>query len=50
MKISNKELVWLTSKEVKAQLKIKDCELMHIRLHGEIKYKKVGNAYYYLLK
>ncbi len=50
MKTPNKEVKWLTTKETKAHLKISDCELMHIRLRGEIKFKKVGNAFFYLFK
>jgi hypothetical protein len=42
--------IWYTSKETKVLLKINDCQLMHIRLRGEIKFKKVGNTYYYLIK
>ncbi len=38
---------WLTSKETKEALKLSDCELMHERVSGKIKFKKIGNAYYY---
>ncbi len=50
MNKKNKEVLWLTSKDAKVLLKITDCELMHIRLRGEIKFKKVGNAYFYVFK
>ena len=40
---------WLTSKETQKQLKISGCELMHRRLAGKLKFKKVGNAYFYLI-
>lgn len=40
---------WLTSKETQKALKISGCELMHRRESGELKFKKVGNAYFYLI-
>lgn len=39
---------WLSSKEVQKTIKIKSCELMHYRLQGKLKFKKEGNAYFYL--
>ncbi|TRX56700.1 helix-turn-helix domain-containing protein [Thalassomonas sp. M1454] len=41
---------WLTSKEVMKALKITSCQLMHLRVSGKIKFKKIGNAYYYLVE
>lgn len=41
---------WLSSKEAKEYLKISDCELMHKRIAGKIKFKKVKNAYFYCVK
>jgi hypothetical protein len=38
----------LTSKEAKKELKIKDCDLAHIRISGKLKYTKKGNAFLYL--
>lgn len=38
---------WLTSKEAKALAKIKDCDLMHHRLSGKLKFTKKGNAFLY---
>lgn len=38
---------WLTSKETKDLAKIKDCDLMHYRLSGKLKFKKKGNAFLY---
>lgn len=38
---------WLTSKEARKKLKISGCKLMHLREAGILKYKKVGNAYFY---
>lgn len=38
----------LTSKEAKTTLKVRDCELMHLRTAGKLKYIKKGNAYMYL--
>jgi hypothetical protein len=40
---------WLSSKEIKAQMKISGCELMHLREAGELEFKKVGNGYLYKL-
>lgn len=40
---------WFSSKEIKAELKITGCELMHLREEGELEFKKVGNAYFYKL-
>lgn len=41
---------WLSSKETKSLLKISDCRLMHLRLEGKIKFKKVGRAFLYNIK
>ncbi len=38
---------WLSSKEVQKKLKIKSCDLMHLREAGKLKFKKVGNAFFY---
>ncbi len=35
------------SKEVIKILKIRDCDLMHLRQSGNLKYTKKGNAYLY---
>lgn len=40
---------WLTSKEAKAMLKVSDCHLMHMRLSGELQFRKLGNRFMYLL-
>jgi len=40
---------WLSSTEIRQRLRISGCELMHRREAGLLQYKKVGNAYYYLL-
>ncbi|PQJ53134.1 hypothetical protein BTO11_05295 [Psychrosphaera saromensis] len=40
---------WLSSTEIKKILRITGGELMHRRVKGELKFKKVGNAYFYLL-
>lgn len=37
----------LTSTEIKAILKITDCELMHMRTRGEIEFEKRGRSYLY---
>lgn len=43
------DVTWLTSKETQKLLKISGCELMHLRECGKLKFKKQGNAYYYLV-
>ena len=35
------------SKEVKKKLKISDCDLMHMRIAGKLKFKKQGNTFLY---
>jgi len=40
----------LTSKEVRSKLKIRSCDLMHLREQGVIRADKEGNAYLYNLK
>ncbi len=50
MKLGNKfKAEWLTSKEIKVQLKVSGCELMHLREKGELEFKKDGNSYLYKL-
>ncbi len=44
------KLRWLSSKETMRALKISGCDLMHKRERGELKYRKQGNAYYYLIE
>jgi hypothetical protein len=44
----NIEIDWLTSNEVLKVLKIKSCDLMHLRVEGKLEYKKKGNAFLYL--
>lgn len=41
---------WLSSSEAKKALKISDCELMHLRTSGKLKFMKKGNAFFYLLE
>jgi hypothetical protein len=43
-----KEEEYLSSKESKAVLKVQDCDLMHIRTSGKLKFVKKGNAFLYL--
>mgnify|MGYP003664495588 CR=1 FL=1 len=38
---------YLTSKEIRKELKISACELMHMRESGKLKFVKKGNAYLY---
>ncbi len=47
MGCNDKNKEWLSSKEVIKTTKLKDCELMHYRLKGIIKFEKKGNAYFY---
>ncbi|MFT6528595.1 MAG: hypothetical protein ACJAZB_000227 [Psychrosphaera sp.] len=50
MKLDKQEpLNWLSSTEIKKILRITGCELMHRRVKGELEFKKVGNAYFYLI-
>lgn len=42
-----KEEQYLSSKEAKAALKVQDCDLMHIRTSGKLKFVKRGNAFRY---
>jgi len=37
----------LSSKEVRVKLKIRSCDLMHLREHGILRADKNGNAYIY---
>ena len=50
MKDHQEITTWLTSKETQKLLKISGCELMHLRASGKLKFKKLGNAYYYRVK
>jgi len=43
----NKTTQFLTSKEAKAELKVQDCDLAHIRNAGKLQFTKKGNAYLY---
>lgn len=38
---------FLTSQEAKKELKVKDCDLAHIRNTGKLKFIKKGNAFMY---
>jgi hypothetical protein len=38
---------FFSSKEVKSALKIKDCDLAHIRNAGKLLFTKKGNAFMY---
>lgn len=40
---------WHTSSEIRKLLKISGCHLMHMRERGELKFRKIGNAYFYQL-
>ena len=38
---------YLTSKQAKAELKVQDCDLAHIRNEGKLNFTKNGNAFMY---
>lgn len=38
---------WLKSKEVMKTLKIRACDVMHMREAGKLKFTKQGNAFLY---
>jgi len=38
---------WLKSKEVVKTLKIRACDVMHLREAGKLKFTKQGNAFLY---
>ena len=38
---------WLKSKEVMKTLKIRACDVMHLREEGKLKFTKKGNAFLY---
>lgn len=38
---------WLKSNEARKIFKISDCDLMHLRVMGKVKFKKDGNRFYY---
>lgn len=38
---------FLRSKEVQNKLKVRTCDIMHLREAGKIRYEKKGNAYLY---
>jgi hypothetical protein len=47
--MENKTLtsVWFKSKEVMKTLKIRACDVMHMRESGKLKFTKQGNAFLY---
>jgi hypothetical protein len=49
--MENKTLTgWLKSKEVMKALKIRACDLMHLRESGKLEFTKRGNAFLYSAK
>lgn len=38
---------WLSSREMAKRLGVSDCKLSHLRLAGELEFKKRGNAFFY---
>jgi len=47
MKDNQDNTTWQSSKETQKHMKVSGCELMHLRVSGQITFKKQGNAYYY---
>lgn len=47
MKKETPALEWLNSKEVLKTLKIRACDVMHLREAGKLKFIKQGNAFLY---
>ena len=45
--MENLDKDWLTSNEVLKTLKIKSCELMHLRIDKKLNFKKIKNAFLY---
>ena len=41
--------LWVRSKDACKLLKLSTCELMHARESGKIPFKKIGNAFLYLV-
>lgn len=44
------KFAWLSSKEAKKALKLTDCQLMHKRERGELKFEKRGRAFFYWIE
>lgn len=38
---------WMTSEAARKALRVGTCELMHLRVAGELRFKKQGNAFLY---
>lgn len=47
MKEMKDKKTWLTSKEAKSLVRIKDCDLMHHRVSGKLDFVKKGNSFLY---
>ena len=45
MEATGKDL--LSSKEARKELKVTDCDLMHLRVAGKLRFDKKGNAFLY---
>ena len=39
---------YMSTKEVKSTLRVQDCDVMHLREAGKMKFTKKGNAFWYL--
>jgi len=47
MSAAAKSSDWLKSGDVRKELNIDSCDLMHLRVDGELSFKKEGNAFLY---
>jgi hypothetical protein len=47
MKKKTSNLTHLGSREVQKKLKIRACDIMHLREAGKLRFEKKGNAYMY---
>jgi len=45
--MKTKSSEWINSKEVMKTLKIRACDVMHLREAGKLKFTKQGNAFLY---
>ena len=48
MLMTDFEKNYMSTKEVKSTLKVRDCDVMHLRQTGRINFVKKGNSFWYL--
>ena len=44
---SNRSEAWFTSEAAKAKLRVRSCDLKHVREAGALRFQKKGNAFLY---